>query len=284
MLVTFCIILSPLRIGGTALLAASGFGSIVIPVILLTKAGIYSVDLISFTFLCCSLPLLIKHRSDRLRDENFILTLKSRKAQDDLLSSNRQLESLSQIDPLTGLLNRRGFDQHFKAAFDAAQISGEPFAILMLDIDHFKAFNDDYGHQLGDRCLAEVGSLLGDEVGRHGGISARYGGEEFIAALRGIASVNGIAIAQAIRRRISDLRITNGGSDTALITASVGVRIASARKTTRDKFVQEADQALYAAKHAGRNQVALYSRDAHGSLDETVTQTSQDEAPVRAKG
>lgn len=271
---------------GTAVLAAAGFGATVIPVILSAKAGAGNVDLLYFTFLCCSLPLLIKRRSERLRDTNFILTLKSRKAQEDLLNSNRRLESLSRIDPLTGLLNRRGFDQHFNTAFKAAQISGEPFAILILDIDHFKTFNDDHGHQLGDRCLAEVGSLLGNEIDRHGGISARYGGEEFIAALRGIASVNGIAVAQAIRRKVADLRISHDGDDTVSITASVGVRIASARNTSRDRLIQEADQALYAAKHAGRNQVALYSRDAHArSASNGVTgRTSHDEPRIQAKG
>jgi len=230
----------------------------------LASAGIGAgnIDLFAFTLLCCTVPIAIKLRGDRLKDSNFILTLKSREAQDDLLAVNRHLETLSSVDALTAVLNRRGFEQRFAAAFEAARQTGDMLAVLLLDIDHFKRFNDTHGHQAGDRCLTEVGQLLNSEFERHDGFAGRYGGEEFIGAMVGKASREAEAFANRIRTQIAQLAILDHEGRADSITVSVGVRVGSPRTTDREKFVTDADRALYAAKDAGRNRVVVLGDDA----------------------
>lgn len=226
--------------------------------------GAGNTDLFVFTLLCCTVPIAIKLRGDRLKDSNFILTLKSREAQDDLLAVNRQLETLSSVDALTAVLNRSGFEQRFAAAFEAARQTGDMLAVLLLDIDHFKRFNDTHGHQAGDRCLTEVGQLLNSEFEWHEGFAGRYGGEEFIGALVGKASreAEAEAVANRIRTQIAQLAIIDHEGRADSITVSVGVRVGSPRTTGREKFVTDADRALYAAKDAGRNRVVVLGDDA----------------------
>jgi diguanylate cyclase (GGDEF)-like protein len=282
MLIAFSVVLVPLRAGATLLLAATGYGAIAIPVLASEGIGPHNVDLFVFTLLCCTAPILIKLRSDRVQDSNFLLTLESRRSQDDLLASNRRLETLSSVDALTAVLNRRGFENRFAAAFAAAREGEAMLAVLLLDIDHFKRFNDTHGHQAGDRCLREVGRLLNSECERHGGFAGRYGGDEFIAALVGEASREAGAIATRIGAQIGELTRMddtgigeNGVDETGIdergiedadsdhrgpedsIRVSIGVRIGSPRTTSRETFVSDADRALYAAKDAGRNRVVV---------------------------
>ncbi len=266
MLIAFCLVLLPLRIGPAVVLAGAGFGAIAIPLLAMSGIGSSNADLFVFALLCCTVPIAIKLRSDRVKDSNFILTLKSRQAQEELLATNRQLESLSSIDALTGVLNRRGFEKKFEAAYEAALQSDEPLAVLLLDIDHFKLFNDTHGHQAGDRCLIEVGRVLNSEIRRHDGAAGRYGGEEFIAALRGRASGDADGIAHRILTQISQLVITDHQGRMGSVTASVGVRVGSPLARSRDEFVKDADRALYAAKGAGRDRVVVFvdeARDSH---------------------
>ncbi|OBX18158.1 hypothetical protein A9995_13460 [Erythrobacter sp. QSSC1-22B] len=270
MLIAFCIVLLPLRLGATLLLAASGYAAIAIPVLAMSGIEVGKTDLLVFALLCCTVPIAIKLRSDRLKDSNFVLTLKSRNAQDDLLAINRRLETLSSVDALTGVLNRRGFEQRFAAAFEAAREADDVLAVMLLDLDNFKRFNDSHGHQAGDRCLIEVGRLLNSELDSHAGFAGRYGGEEFIAALVGEASGEAERIANRIRTQIGQLVIVedSGHVDpaddkrpSASISVSVGVRIGSPRATSRERFVTDADRALYAAKDAGRNRVIVLTEE-----------------------
>ena len=262
LLITSGIVFLPLRAGATLFLGFAGFAAIAIPVFPVTGIGPATIGLYFFGLLACTGTVAIKLRNDRLKDSNFILTLKSREAQEELLALNRRLETLSNVDPLTALLNRRGFEQAFAAAFEAARQSDDPMAVLLLDIDHFKRFNDTHGHQTGDRCLVEVGRLLGGEFARHDGIIGRYGGEEFIAALVGKAGREAEAIANRVRAQIARLVVADDTSAAETITISIGVRIGSPRTTSRDMFVTDADRALYAAKHAGRNRVAMLADEA----------------------
>ena len=282
MLIAFSIVLVPLRAGATLLLAATGYAAIAIPVLASEGIGPHNIDLFVFTLLCCTAPILIKLRSDRVQDSNFLLTLESRRSQDDLLASNRRLETLSSVDALTAVLNRRGFENRFAAAFAAARESEAMLAVLLLDIDHFKRFNDTHGHQAGDRCRREVGRLLSSEFERHGGFAGRYGGDEFIAALVGEASREAGVIATRIGAQIGELTrmddtgidergidengVEERGIDEAnsdhrgledSIRVSIGVRIGSPELTSRETFVSDADRALYAAKDAGRNRVVV---------------------------
>ncbi|OYX66952.1 MAG: hypothetical protein B7Y88_03750 [Sphingomonadales bacterium 32-64-17] len=258
MLVAIAVLLVPLRIGPSFWLSFSGFLAIALPFVLAGAVDADIADLLLYSLVCCAFPLLFKRRSDRLRDQNFILSLKSRQAQSELLKINKELENLAQMDPLTGLLNRRGFEKRFSATFDAALASGEPLAVVLLDVDHFKHFNDTYGHQLGDECLSKIGDLLNTEIQRHKGIAARYGGEEFIAALTGSESANAVGIAERLRKKIADLEILDTCGARIRITASFGARIARAAKLRQQEFIRDADGALYAAKANGRNRVALY--------------------------
>lgn len=258
MLVSASIVHIPLSVRLSSWLSASGFLAIALPLLLVDSAAAQSPDLLIFAFLCCTFPLIFKRRSDRLRDQNFILSLKSRQAQAQLLTINKELEDLSQMDPLTGLLNRRGFERRFSAAFEEAQASGEPLAVVLLDIDHFKHFNDTYGHQLGDECLAQIGTLLKSEIKQHKGFAGRYGGEEFIATLMGSKSANAVSISERLRKKIADLEILDNSGNRITVTASFGARIARAAKLRRHELIRDADKALYAAKKEGRNRVALY--------------------------
>ncbi|WP_161981608.1 GGDEF domain-containing protein [Aurantiacibacter suaedae] len=258
MMVAMAVLLLPLRIGASCWLSVSGFVAIALPFGLGAAVDVDIADLLLYSLVCCTFPLLFKRRSDRLRDQNFILSVKSRQAQSQLLKINKELENLSQMDPLTGLLNRRGFEKRFSATFEAVLASGEPLAVVLLDVDHFKHFNDTYGHQLGDECLAKIGALLNSEIERHKGIAARYGGEEFIATLTGSESANAVSIAERVRKMIADLEILDTCGNRIRITASFGARIARAAKLRQQDFVRDADGALYAAKANGRNRVVLY--------------------------
>ena len=270
MLISICIILSPVRLRSTIGFAILGFSAIAMPIGALSDDLVGDRNLLMFAMLCCSLPLLIKQRGDRLKDTNFLLTLESRRAQDDLLKANRELEELSDRDPLTGLLNRRGFEKRFQAAFDAAVISGEPLAVLLIDLDYFKNFNDTYGHQAGDECLRQIADLLNDQILRNHGIAGRYGGEEFIAALNGSYSVNAITIAEGLRREVARLSINTGIDRCATVTVSIGARIGRVALLDQMRFIEHADHALYAAKKEGRNQVVLYSRGSTADTEEPV--------------
>ena len=260
MLILVCVILCPLRFNETVVLAVGGFVAIALPVVAMAQLEGNNLNLIVFAALCCVLPLFIKGRSDRLKDANFLLTLESRQAQSALIAANRELEHLSHQDPLTGLLNRRGFEKKFQAAFETAQGSGEPLAVLLMDLDHFKAFNDTHGHRLGDECLIKVGGILKDEVAHHRGIAGRHGGEEFIAALSGSGGANAVSIAEGLRRKIAALDIRDEHGERAPITASIGARIGRAAELARENFVDHADEALYTAKDEGRDRVVLYNR------------------------
>lgn len=261
-LIAFSIMFLPLRAGATLFLAVFGNAAIVIPVFVVEGVRPDAVGLYVFVLICCTGPVAIRLRSDRVKDSNFLLTLKSRQAQEDLLALNRQLETLSNIDPLTAVLNRRGFEQAFAAAYEAARQSDDLTAVLLLDIDHFKRFNDTYGHQAGDQCLVEVGRLLASEFALHEGIAGRYGGEEFIAALFGKASREAEAIANRVRTQIARLVVADATGGAESISISIGVCIGSPRTTSRETFVTHADRALYAAKDAGRNRVVMLTDEA----------------------
>ena len=172
---------------------------------------------------------------------------------DKIRDSLKAAEQRSITDALTGLANRRALEEFFRSAQIAAMETGAPLSILMIDIDHFKKFNDSYGHQVGDQVLRLVAKVLQDSV-RDVDLAARYGGEELIAVLPG-ADIGVCAdVAERIRRRISEARLTrrSTGQEIASVTVSIGVaqfRLAEAAEAT----IERCDRALYQAKRAGRN-------------------------------
>ncbi|MCB9963998.1 MAG: diguanylate cyclase [Rhodospirillales bacterium] len=163
-------------------------------------------------------------------------------------------ESLT--DSLTGLSNRKAFDAEIQRVLAEAQADHVSFSVLMLDIDHFKSFNDNFGHQVGDQVLRLVAKCLTDGI-KGKDIAARYGGEEFIIILPETELAAGVAVANNLRKVVAnkDVINRNTGERLARITLSVGVAQHSGTETI-DELIARADAALYTAKHNGRNQVA----------------------------
>lgn len=176
-----------------------------------------------------------------------------------LLSANDRLEQLARVDPLTKLANRRAFDWRLRAEWELGAALSHPVSLLMIDVDHFKHFNDHYGHVAGDECLQAVGSALASTVRARTGICARYGGEEFAILLPRVSLENAVEIAERVRKAVEACHIAHHDSATGQVTVSIG--IASFVPTVGDarQLVSAADAALYAAKHDGRNTVATQS-------------------------
>ena len=170
------------------------------------------------------------------------------------------LRELALTDPLTGLANRRQLDTVFEDQLDKAFRSGQPISCLMLDVDHFKRFNDTFGHEAGDAVLREVGRLLRSSV-REPELAFRYGGEEFMLLLPGLDAERAAERAEELRGRVADLQTAHGGTDLGPITVSVGV--ACAPELCRfGRLLQVADNALLDAKARGRDRVAVASAEA----------------------
>jgi diguanylate cyclase (GGDEF)-like protein len=167
--------------------------------------------------------------------------------------AEEKLEELATTDALTGLKNRRKFDSEIDLEWRRAARSETPVAVLMIDADHFKTYNDTYGHQAGDQVLVGIAICISDSVRRSGDCPARYGGEEFAVLLPGVSAVEAFAIAETVR-----LKVEQWAEDPAVTTVSIGV--ASMTPTAAvdwSRLIQAADRALYAAKANGRNQSVL---------------------------
>lgn len=178
------------------------------------------------------------------------------------------IRELAQRDALTGTRNRRMFDEHLETTWQKAIAAGHTMAILLIDIDHFKAYNDHYGHQAGDETLRRVAQAAQKMIRRPTDILTRYGGEEFAAILYEVDATQAREIAERIRGGVGELCIDHRASRTApRVTVSIGVAIvepSASRSPTG--AVQLADQALYEAKVQGRNRVELMDRNQHDLL------------------
>ena len=176
---------------------------------------------------------------------------------------NHQLEVLSVTDALTRLANRRRFDAVWLDEWQRALRQATPLAVIMLDVDHFKAYNDHYGHQQGDECLRRVGEVLLTTLRRAGELVARYGGEEFVVVLPGTSVIHAMAVAESIRANIQAAGIAHAHSGVAaVVTVSLGVAVGiPTQGDARDALVHAADAALYRAKDQGRNRVVLSDID-----------------------
>lgn len=168
--------------------------------------------------------------------------------------ANQELKRLSSLDGLTGISNRRHFDEVLSREWRRAMRLGEEIAVLMCDIDFFKSYNDNHGHQRGDECLCLVAKTLADSLDRGGDLVARYGGEEFIAVLPGTTLNGAFHVAEQMRHAINRLEIRRADTASGHITASFGVASAVAMpETDPQDVVGAADMALYKAKNNGRN-------------------------------
>jgi len=180
-----------------------------------------------------------------------------KQAEQALAESKRVLEAISITDGLTGIANRRRFDEVLNQEYARHTRSGAELSLIMLDIDHFKKFNDNYGHVAGDDCLRQIGRVIADCATRSADLAARYGGEEFACILPETDRSGAIIICEQIRRGIQRLDIPHQGSDTAdCVTASLGVvtmRCTIGGSVT--DIISQADELLYRAKSSGRNRV-----------------------------
>ena len=169
-----------------------------------------------------------------------------------------RLRELSSTDALTLLANRRSFDETLEREWHRAMRSGEPVSLLMIDIDHFKPYNDIYGHLAGDRCLQQVATALAGAVAHEDALVARYGGEEFAVILPRCDAVTAATLAETLRQRIQALAIAHRGNpDSGRVTISVGLSTRMPPQTDDfHELMHSADQALYRAKEHGRNSVA----------------------------
>jgi diguanylate cyclase (GGDEF)-like protein len=167
------------------------------------------------------------------------------------------LEKLSTTDGLTELANRRHMDKKLKGECDNSRQSTTKLSIILLDIDHFKAYNDSYGHQEGDNCLKQVSHVISRTVNRQMDLVARYGGEEFCCILPATPHENAMLVANQIRNNIEALQLPNPGSlVNDYVTISLGVvTTIPGTSTTPANILAIADKNLYEAKDSGRNQV-----------------------------
>lgn len=186
--------------------------------------------------------------------QHFMATFEDRTEQ---VTQNEQLHKMAYIDGLTGIANRRHFDETLQTEWRRCLRSGKPLALLMLDIDHFKAYNDLYGHLSGDECLQAVASTLHDGLGRAQDMAARYGGEEFVCLLPECDLDGALRVAESLRASVQALHIEHKGSPVAAnVTVSVGVAVQIPDAGTRaEDILARADAHLYRAKQDGRNRV-----------------------------
>jgi two-component system chemotaxis family response regulator WspR len=198
---------------------------------------------------------LVGQRTRQLAEMNRLLHQRTL----ELERANRQLQHLSLRDPLTGVANRRHFEELLDLEWRRAAREGAPLSVLMVDIDFFKAFNDTYGHQAGDECLRLVAGTLCRRATRAGDMVARWGGEEFTVLLPGATSEGARRVAEDIRAAVEGLAIAHTRSSVAkVVTISVGVATGvTADGPGGSTLVGAADRGLYLAKRGGRNQVQV---------------------------
>ncbi|KAB8042430.1 diguanylate cyclase domain-containing protein [Janthinobacterium aquaticum] len=198
---------------------------------------------------------MISITSARLHD-NLELRVAERTQQ--LEEANRKLATLSITDGLTGLANRRHFDEVLLREQARSARAGQPLAVIMLDVDHFKQYNDRYGHQAGDACLSRIAQALQAGMRRAGDLAARYGGEEFSIVLPNVGAQEAQQVGAALRAAVEALDIVHDAAPAGRVTISVGIAVQPAPGgADGDALMRLADAALYGAKGAGRNRVVL---------------------------
>ena len=186
----------------------------------------------------------------------------------EMLATNDRLTVMASIDMLSGLANRRGFQSRLEFEWMKAQQYDSELSLLMIDVDHFKLYNDTYGHPEGDACLTRLGETLASVAADNLGFAARYGGEEFCLLLPNTGALRAMEIGESVRATIQALELPHATSSHKAVTVSIGVASTLPSHEGRPgDLIEAADAALYAAKHRGRNTVVE-----HGfvrRLDET---------------
>jgi two-component system, sensor histidine kinase LadS len=249
---------------GTATYALVSFG--ILPKIFITEYGMQMGSAIEVILI----SLALAWRFAALRDENVRIMRSARDELEgrvsertrelsetlgELAGANERLREANLRDGLTGVYNRRYFDASYESMLAESHAAGHTFAVLVVDIDHFKRVNDEAGHLVGDDCLRLTASIIARHAGA-GGSLIRYGGEEFVVLLPDTGAEAAVATAESIRAAVASTPMINGSE--LSLTVSIGVALASAGSGIAPlDLLQRADEAMYSAKNRGRNQVAI---------------------------
>ncbi|MBU1317238.1 MAG: GGDEF domain-containing protein [Alphaproteobacteria bacterium] len=230
---------------------------------------------LTFGIFCLSCFIFTSYVNWKLNHERyhvFLNALAAKARQEEAAERGEELLRLSNTDPLTGLANRRAIDATLRQYWRQWREAGTPFAVILIDVDFFKRYNDYHGHLDGDRCLVRVAGALRDLSTRHGAALGRYGGEEFIVVVGLDRDEDVAAFAEVIRGAVEDLSLRHEQrrDGTATVTVSVGAALTRDDSAVRvEKVIHQADRALYSAKAAGRNCVKLFDPDDPNNSDDS---------------
>jgi diguanylate cyclase (GGDEF)-like protein len=215
----------------------------------------YTIGLLIGLYLFTIINHSFKHH--RAITASVSLKFENLKLVEELRQANEVLRQSSARDGLTGLANRTRFEEFMEREWRRALRARTPISLIMLDIDHFKPYNDNYGHQEGDECLKKVAAVIAETVKRSADLVARYGGEEFMAVLPDTDLHGALEIAEKLRISVELLRVPHAHSSAAnIVTVSIGVAsLVPVQGMDRSSLVKLVDTALYAAKRDGRNRV-----------------------------
>jgi len=194
----------------------------------------------------------------------YLLTMRERGVVRELSQTYERLQALSHVDGLTGLYNRRHFQEHLENVWGRAQYDKELVSMLMIDIDQFKRYNDRYGHPAGDECLQQIAQVLQNTLRRPEDLIARYGGEEFIALMPHADQQQAMQAAERVRQAVEALEIRHESSTASrFVTVSIGVACVRADFALKDAvLISAADHALQQAKREGRNRIGMHDMPA----------------------
>ncbi|PCJ18367.1 MAG: hypothetical protein COB04_07550 [Gammaproteobacteria bacterium] len=217
------------------------------------------VPIASIYLLGTFVAVLLAFQLERINLINFIQATRLNMEKVKLNHANAELKDLATTDALTGIANRREFDQVLQFEWNRATRNGQALSLLFLDLDFFKQYNDTYGHQMGDICLVQIAQALSQATQRSGDTAFRFGGEEFVIIVPSCSEAELLKYGEIIRQTIEDLAIPHQASTIKPhITCSIGGASWQVRITdTQENFIKTADQALYRAKANGKNCVSL---------------------------
>ncbi len=224
-------------------------------ILLAFKKKAYKWNELDFTRLE-SISSLVKSLLSRLKE------LKGfKKTEKELVNMNKRLSHLARRDGLTGLANRRLFDQTLSQEIRRAARQRTELSLILADIDYFKKYNDELGHVAGDKCLKGIGATIDAVFQRAGDLTARYGGEEFVIILPGANKVDALREAQRLKDALQELNVSHPASEiSSRVTMSMGVATIENSLIDMNEFIQQADKALYFTKEHGRNSITHFNR------------------------
>ena len=203
---------------------------------------------------CSTMTLWAAYRSDRDERLAYLYLAREQLAADATQRRADELRRLSMLDPLTSVANRRGFEERFEALVDRCRGEGQPLAVVMIDIDHFKAFNDHYGHPQGDACLRSVARTLAEQLRGADDHIARMGGEEFAVVAPGLRGADLVGFLHRLSGGVARIAVPHVASPAGRVTVSIGAAVAyPGDPESWEEVVARADRALYEAKNTGRD-------------------------------